>query len=228
MPVSKDIKEFSKPRMIMRNPGPILLCFGMILIGQIFLSCGSDSMEVVDTVENFAIPEVTPGNNASPDELKESITAVLLDNGHSELMEALDYVNSEIYTQLVELFAEQKEQHTLFAPKNEAFFKLYDCLGMQTQDISELGDPGLVRDILLYHVARGSFDSNSIIPIENENQVPTLYGKSITINKDRTIQSVGSVAVIGPDDADKKAKNGIVHVIDEVLLPFEVTCVDGN
>lgn len=201
---------------------------GMVILTLGLSSCGSDSMDVVEERMSSSGYENTPvnnvGNTSGGDELKESITAILLDNGHTELIEALDYVNGEIYTQLIELFASQNVQHTVFAPNNEAFFKLYNCLGMKTQDISEIGDPGLIRDILLYHVAKGRQDANSIIPSENEREVETLYGIPLRVKNDRTIQSVGSIAVIGPNDADKIAKNGIVHVISEVLLPIDLSC----
>ncbi|MCA0930868.1 fasciclin domain-containing protein [Lutimonas saemankumensis] len=205
-----------------------LLVF-MVLVS---LSCGSDNMDVVDEGVRNSGYQSTPvnnvNNNSANDELKESITAILLDNGHTELIEALEYVNAEIYTQLIELFASQNVQHTVFAPNNEAFFKLYNCLGMKTQDISEIGDPGLIRDILLYHVAKGRQDANTIIPSENEREVETLFGKALTVKNDRTVQSVGSIAIIGPNDADKIAKNGIVHVISEVLLPIDLACQGAN
>ena len=207
---------------------PLSLFLGILMLTLSISSCGSDSMDVVEErmsssgYDNSA--EINDGNSADNVELKESITAILLDNGHTELIEALDYVNGEIYTQLIELFASQNVQHTVFAPNNEAFFKLYNCLGMKTQDIAEIGDPGLIRDILLYHVAKGRQDASSIIPSVNEREVETLYGKPLTVKNDRTIQSVGSIAVIGPNDADKIAKNGIVHVISEVLLPINISC----
>ncbi len=204
----------------------------ILIMGPLFLSCGSDTMEVSGIPENPPVSLNNPvdngQNNMTDDELKESIAEILIDNGHTELLEAVEYVNAEIYTQLPELFASQSRQHTLFAPSNEAFFKLYSCLGMKTLDISELGDPGFVRDILLYHVARGVQDSNSILPSENENRIETLAGIDLIAKSDRSIQSIGSIATIGPDDADKRAKNGIVHVISEVLLPLEVSCQESS
>ena len=207
-----------------------LLVTNLMLI-IFFLACDADNMEVDGFEDNSTTGQELVGSNgpidaANPD-VNESIAAVLLDNGHTELIEALEFVNAEIYTQLVELFEDQKERHTLFAPSNEAFFKLYDCLGMKTQDISELDDPGLVRDILLYHVAKEINDTSSIIPFENEKQIETLYGKSLTVKNDRSVQGVGSIAIIDPNEADIRAKNGIVHVISEVLLPVELRC-KGN
>lgn len=199
----------------------------LLLLIPMLTACSSDSMDVELPTESMSLLQNGSGSGQYSDsnsEVEESITAILLDNGLTELVEALDYVNAEIYTQLVELFASQNERHTVFAPSNEAFFKLYDCLGMKTQNISEIGDPGLVRDILLYHVVKGMNDSDDIIPSENETEIETLYGRTLTIKSDRSIQSVGSIAFIGLNDADKKAKNGIVHVISEVLLPVELSC----
>ena len=226
------IDKFKIQKWVSKLYGSTALIGALMFIVMALLSCGSDSMDIVEervsSSTSYNTPVNNPVSNAGDEELKESITAILLDNGHTELIEALDYVNAEIYTQLIELFASQSVQHTVFAPNNEAFFKLYNCLGMKTQDISEIGDPGLVRDILLYHVAKGRQDANTIIPSENEREVETLFGKALTVKNDRTVQSVGSIAIIGPNDADKIAKNGIVHVISEVLLPIDLACQGAN
>lgn len=198
--------------------------FLLFMILPLILSCGSDTMEVAEVLENPPFSESGRENNTANNGSYASITEFLIDNGHTELLEAVTYVNAEIYTQLGELFADPSRQHTLFAPNNEAFFKLYTCLGMKTLDISELDDPGFVRDILLYHMVRGVQDSSSIIPNENENTIETLAGINLTVKSDRSVHSIGSIAFIGPNDADKRANNGIVHVINEVLLPTELSC----
>ena len=232
MNTSLHIKKIKTLELCQNVLGPIPRILLVFMMASHLFSCSSDNMEVSEIPENRSVTQIGPGNdgqsNGADDQLKESITEILIDNGHTELLEAVDYVNAEIYTQLGELFETQDRQHTLFAPTNEAFFKLYSCLGMKTLDISELGDPGLVRDILLYHMARGFQDSNSIIPVANENKIETLAGIDLTIKNDRSVQSIGSIAFIGPNDADKRAKNGVVHVISEVLLPLELSCQESN
>ena len=95
---------------------------------------------------------------------------------------------------------------------------------MVTQDISEIGDPGFVRDILLYHVSKGRKPSGSIIPSNSEFEVETRYGKSLFIKSDGSVQGVGSSAFLDIKLADKTAANGIVHIIDDVLLTKELLC----
>ncbi len=195
----------------------LLLCLTVLS----FSSCDSEDLDSINTAGNNEF-------NSSAQETSQLLSEVLLDNGLTEFVEALNYVNEEIYTQLPELFASGSEQNTIFAPSNEAFFKLYNCLGLVTQDISEIGDPGFVRDILLYHVAKGRRPSGSIIPNNSEFEVETRYGKSLFINSDGSVQGVGSKAYLDIKLADKTAANGIVHIIDEVLLTEELLCLENS
>jgi len=191
--------------------------FLLCLTALSFSSCDSEELDSINVSANNQL-------NTSSQETSQLLSEVLLDNGLTEFVEALNYVNEEIYTQLPELFASGSEQNTIFAPSNEAFFKLYNCLGLVTQDISEIGDPGFVRDILLYHVAKGRKPSGSIIPSNSEFEVETRYGKSLFIKSDGSVQGVGSSAFLDIKLADKTAANGIVHIIDDVLLTKELLC----
>ena len=99
--------------------------------------------------------------------------------------------------------------YTVFAPTDAAFAALPDG----TVD-ALLDDPdGDLKDILLYHVVSGSIMSNAL---SNNMKVPTVYGEDLTV----TITSEGvfindaKVTV-----ADIETQNGIVHVIDAVLIP---------
>ena len=100
---------------------------------------------------------------------------------------------------------------TVFAPTDDAF----DALPEGALD-ALLDDPsGELTDILLYHVAETKAMSNSL---SNGMKIPTASGEELTV----TISSEGvfinnaKVTV-----ADVEAQNGVVHVIDAVLLPEE-------
>ena len=98
---------------------------------------------------------------------------------------------------------------TLFAPTDEAFAALPEG----TVE-SLLQDPsGALTDILLYHVAAGTALSTAL---SNGMTVPTLNGESVivTINDDGVFINDAQVTI-----ADIPADNGVVHVIDVVLLP---------
>ena len=99
---------------------------------------------------------------------------------------------------------------TVFAPTDAAFAKL----GV---DISMLSKEELT-DILLYHVVAASVKSTDL----KNGFVQTAGGYSIEINTDNGAR-INTASVI---QADVMATNGIIHVIDEVLLPPTEDIVD--
>lgn len=99
---------------------------------------------------------------------------------------------------------------TVFAPKNAAFAALpagaVEAL---------LKDPeGDLKKILLYHVVSGSVKAEAVVKL---TKAATVNGKDITIEaKDGSVILNGKVKVIA---TDIMASNGVIHVIDAVLLP---------
>ena len=95
-------------------------------------------------------------------------------------------------------------------------------LGEQT--ISDL-DQGLVASVLLYHVTEGRRASNSVVPPRMLREIETLLGESFMVNPftadyDFNIDVINSDAnFVSLDLVDVSASNGIIHVIDTVLLP---------
>lgn len=99
---------------------------------------------------------------------------------------------------------------TVFAPTDDAFAKLGD------ETIANLLQPGnrgtLVR-ILKHHVVPGRLAASSLVGTES---VQTLAGTDLPLELVRNRLLVGEAVV---ETADISASNGIVHVIDRVLLP---------
>lgn len=101
--------------------------------------------------------------------------------------------------------------YTVFAPTDEAFA----ALG-QTTINALLDDPDTLRDILLYHVIAGTVvDANSAVG---------LVGTSIEAgNGDRFMLSVQGEGLFINDSqiiaTDIRGVNGVIHVIDAVLIP---------
>ncbi|MCB8999764.1 MAG: fasciclin domain-containing protein [Bacteroidales bacterium] len=105
---------------------------------------------------------------------------------------------------------------TVFAPTDAAFA----ALPAGTLD-ALLADPtGQLKEILLYHVVSGKVLSTDL---SDGMMATTLLGKdiTITINGDGVFINNAKVTV-----ADVMADNGVVHVIDAVLLPPTNTVVD--
>lgn len=113
-----------------------------------------------------------------------------------------------------------KRQLTVFAPSDQAFLDLTGASTEQQafQAVASLGLPA-VNKVLRYHVAPGKRAAKQVVATK---RIPTLLaGKLLSKRqgsatlRDATNREVGIVA---PNAA--RASNGIVHVIDGVLLPF--------
>jgi len=159
-------------------------------------------------------PSEGKGNALPPGD--NSIAAIAIEAGFSELVGALQYVDEELDAGLVDLFLNGTDQYTVFAPTNEAFEALYAALGVD--GISDL-DPKLVLDVLFYHVTEGRRASNSVVPPVRPREITTLLGETFKVDSKGMITAIGNTANISA--ADISASNGIIHVIDAVLLPLE-------
>lgn len=115
---------------------------------------------------------------------------------------------------LVDAVADPTAQLTVFAPTDDAFAALLDELGVTAEEL--LADEGLA-DILLYHVVPGVFSAEDVVAAA-PLQAPTLLeGQSLAIAvSDGSVVIDESATVVQPDIS---AGNGIVHVIDAVLVP---------
>jgi uncharacterized surface protein with fasciclin (FAS1) repeats len=185
-------------------------------LAMIAISCEKD-----DSV-TMADPELKRGRaqaasefSAAPAPGDASIAAIAIGAGFTELVGALSYVDSELGAGLVDLFLNGTDQYTVFAPTNEAFTELYRALGID--EISDL-PAQLVLNVLLYHVTDGRRAANSVVPPVRPRTITTLRGETFSVDRNGKITAIGSTAKIGP--ANISASNGIIHVIDEVLLPI--------
>ena len=98
---------------------------------------------------------------------------------------------------------------TVFAPTDDAFAKLPADL------INELlSDPnGALTQVLLYHVAPGSLGSGEVLGMSS---IPTLQGGQLAVSLRDDLPYVNDSQII---ITDIQAKNGVIHVIDTVLVP---------
>ncbi len=99
--------------------------------------------------------------------------------------------------------------YTVFAPTDAAFA----ALPAGTLD-GLLKDPAALKKILLYHVVSGSVTADKVVGLTSATSVE---GSPIAISvKDGTVYLNDSAKVVTPD---VMASNGVIHVIDKVLLP---------
>jgi transforming growth factor-beta-induced protein len=114
---------------------------------------------------------------------------------------------------LVSALDDETKTYTVFAPTNDAFAALLTALGATLNDLSA----STLSPILLYHVLNGYVPASAV----TAGYVPTLstaFGKNVSLQISVTggVKLNNSVNVIATDVV---ATNGIIHVIDKVLLP---------
>lgn len=97
--------------------------------------------------------------------------------------------------------------YTVFAPTNAAFAKV------PTKTMDDLGkDPAKLKAVLTYHVVAGKLMA---FDIKNSN-VKTVNGANLALSKAGDFVTVEDGVV---QTADLQATNGVVHMIDSVLIP---------
>lgn len=102
------------------------------------------------------------------------------------------------------------EMHTVFLPTDQAFEN------MSEGGFEELiANPDALEQVLLYHVANGTLMTGDLANVSN---VTTLQGSPLPVNVTDEGIFVGDAEVI---QANITADNGVIHVIDTVLIPPE-------
>lgn len=185
------------------------------VLGMSIFMVGCTKEEVATPSNGLQTTEMTIRRGA-PAPGTQPIAQIAINAGFTELVSALTYVDSSLNTGLVDLFLNGTDQYTVFAPTNAAFQNLYAALNVTR--ISDLPAP-LVRDVLLYHVVEGRRASNSVLPKYGTRNISTLLQASFTVNPQGQITAIGNTANI--TTANISASNGIIHVIDAVLLPIQ-------
>ncbi|HEY5661225.1 MAG TPA: fasciclin domain-containing protein [Gaiellaceae bacterium] len=101
---------------------------------------------------------------------------------------------------------------TVFAPTDAAFAKVpkatLDALGK---------NPALLKSVLLYHVVPGRVTAADVVKLSSAK---TLEGRSLSIKAADGSVYVDQAKVTTPD---VMASNGVIHVIDSVLIPKAAT-----
>ena len=132
----------------------------------------------------------------------ETVVDVALSTGvHGTLVAAV--IEAELLPALTNPFATL----TVFAPTDDAFVAALGELGLTAAELLDSPD---LASILTYHVVNGTVLSTELV----NGAVPTLSGEEVIVNIDMGAM-INSSNVTGPDN---ETGNGVVHVIDAVLL----------
>lgn len=151
----------------------------------------------------------TLSNIVSPPSLLYDVATMARKLGLNSLMNAFDQVN------LTGLLESPVAHVTLFAPTNAALEFLQGLLD----------DPMFLEETLGFHLVDGVFPSSSL---KTRDSVQTFIGEDlrVVVNGDE-ISFPGNVGV-SVIDQDIPAKNGIIHIVDMVLLPEQPAQMTEN
>jgi transforming growth factor-beta-induced protein len=105
---------------------------------------------------------------------------------------------------------------TVFAPTDAAFAAALEALGVSAEDL--LADTETLTQILLYHVVPGELGASTVVAVAAGGvEVATvLPGTTVTVTASDAGVTVNDANVI---QTDIFGTNGVIHVIDAVLLP---------
>ena len=179
--------------------------------GLVVLSaCGSDANDADEAVTTDApaateAPAEDMEEDMAEDDMAEAgtIVDVAVANGSFNTL-----VAAVTAADLVETLSSEGP-FTVFAPTDDAFAALpeglVDCLLLE-ENVDALGA------ILTYHVVSGAVMSTDL----TDGPVATVQGEEITVDLTDGVTLNDSVSVAA---ADVAASNGVIHVIDGVLVP---------
>lgn len=165
---------------------------------------------IVHVIDTVLSPPEEPANDATQLNLVDTALAAGSFNTLAAALEATD---------LISVLADESASFTVFAPTDEAFA----ALGQDTID-SLLADPDALRNILLYHVISGEVDASTAVSLAG-SKVTMVNGdeSALTLNEGQLMINMANVVA-----TDVQASNGIIHVIDSVMLPPSPEPALGN
>ena len=102
---------------------------------------------------------------------------------------------------------------TVFAPTDEAFATALADLDLTAEEL--LADTETLTAILTYHVVEGEVPAADVVTLDGQS-VATVNGAEVEIGVDGDTVTVNDATVTATDIF---ATNGVIHVIDSVLLP---------
>ncbi len=150
---------------------------------------------------------VTPALAMRGSSIVDTALAVNEETGEFSILIAALQAEGKLVNQL-----SRNGQYTVFAPTDAAFLALFEETGLTPEAV--LSDSGLLTKVLNYHVVRGKRDALSVT---SSTQMRALSGDWIKVNGPVLTDENGRDANIVATDVF--ARNGVIHVIDRVILP---------
>jgi uncharacterized surface protein with fasciclin (FAS1) repeats len=152
--------------------------------------------------------EPAPAGQPAKVEVKNIVATAMSTGMHGTLVEAVKAAG------LVEMLSDPKATYTVFAPTDEAFNKVG-----KDKVAALLKDKKALTNVLQFHVISGKAVMAKDVVTMKES-VPTVQGSKFMIKVEKDKVSIGNkVAMANVIKTDVACSNGVIHVIDAVLMP---------
>ncbi|MGE5378515.1 MAG: fasciclin domain-containing protein [Bacteroidota bacterium] len=183
--------------------------FGMLVLTLVLAACAPQATPTAaPTAKPVTMPTATAAPTEAPTEAPKSIVDIASsDPRFSTLVAAVQAAG------LVDTL-KGDGPFTVFAPTNDAFAALP---AGTVENLLKPENKQQLTDILLYHVVPGKVMAADVAALDGKMVDTALKGKQIAIKTDMgNVTLNDKVKVIA---TDIEASNGVIHVIDSVLLP---------
>jgi uncharacterized surface protein with fasciclin (FAS1) repeats len=163
----------------------------LLLIGGLLISC--DLFKSDDLVE----------------EEPKSLVQLIDGNADLSMLKTVIERNSDLLDDL----GNENSKFTMFAPSNQAFNNLIESMG-GVNSLSDIDDE-ILFDFVKYHIISGTV--LKVADMQSGDSPATLLGELISMTVSGSAVKLNGLADIS--SADNEAENGIIHVINAVLMP---------
>lgn len=180
-----------------------------LALAVMLYACGGGNKETAQTEEAPATETSESADEMEAEEEMEASKDIVVLATETEALSTL--VSAVKAADLVETL-QSEGPFTVFAPTNEAFNALPEGT---LEDLLKPENKEKLAGILKYHVVSGKVMSTDL---EDGMTTATVAGNEITVKLADGNAMINDATVVS---ADVAASNGVVHVIDKVLLPEE-------
>jgi uncharacterized surface protein with fasciclin (FAS1) repeats len=181
----------------------VLVIVAVVAVGGIFLLSGDGDDDSDNDTNNEANDRQETEDTDSEEPSQTIAEIATADSDLSTLVTALEAA------ELVDVVADENANLTVFAPTNAAFAEIEDTVNTLLEPENQAD----LQNVLQYHVVDGAAFSGDL---SDGQVIETLNGETLTVEiRDGDVFINDAQVVI----ADVEASNGVVHVIDTVLVP---------
>jgi transforming growth factor-beta-induced protein len=188
----------------------IIALFSVLSIGVLIAACAPQEEDQIECEEGYTLvdDECVMDEEENNDPTDNIIEAATEAGSFTVLLSAIEEAG------LTATLEDEMEEFTVFAPTDAAFTALLTALDIDAATL--LGVENL-SEILLYHVLDGEYSAQDVID-NAPFSMTTLEGSDVDLSLMDGKAYINGVEIV---TTDIYTTNGVIHVIEEVILPLE-------